>query len=226
MQVYDDGETAIVGARHEGVEVGDVEHGVAGRLDPQHLGSVARVERGGRVAPIDRKSKYEFVVEQRDRAGAQANELVLCEPLSGRASGLPRARVIERLGSMKEFSEFLQSDGGDRLMKVLTVERGATAPRERILVAVQTGVVVVSVGVGLLLELDNTGSTPVTLTVTSNNYVTGQPRRYELPGHGTAAHTVALRDRWYDVSVTLRGDASWSRRYVGHVEDGRNSVSG
>ena len=31
--VDDDGETAIVGARHEGVEVGDVEHGVAGRLD-------------------------------------------------------------------------------------------------------------------------------------------------------------------------------------------------
>jgi ribonuclease R len=54
------------------------------------------------VAPIDRKSKYEFVVEQRDRAGAQTNELVLCEPLSGRASGLPRVRVIERLGSMNE----------------------------------------------------------------------------------------------------------------------------
>jgi hypothetical protein len=59
-------------------------------------------------------------------------------------------RVLERLGSMKEFSEFLQSEGGDRLMKVLTVERGATAPRQRILVAVQTGVVVVSIGVGLL----------------------------------------------------------------------------
>ncbi|HEY1961342.1 MAG TPA: RNB domain-containing ribonuclease [Rhizomicrobium sp.] len=66
------------------------------------LGVFHQSERGGRVAPIDRKSKYEFVVESRDRAGAQANELVLCEPLSGRASGLPRARVIERLGSMNE----------------------------------------------------------------------------------------------------------------------------
>ena len=66
------------------------------------LGVFHQSERGGRVAPIDRKSRYEFVVEQRDRAGAQANELVLCEPLSGRASGLPRARVIERLGSMNE----------------------------------------------------------------------------------------------------------------------------
>src|SRR5947199_1718194 len=66
------------------------------------LGVFHQSERGGRVAPIDRKSKYEFVVEQRDRAGATNNELVLCEPLSGRASGLPRARVIQRLGSMNE----------------------------------------------------------------------------------------------------------------------------
>ena len=59
-------------------------------------------------------------------------------------------RVLERLGSVKEFGEFLQSDGGDRLMQVLTAERAATGPRDRILVAVQTGVVVVAVGVGLL----------------------------------------------------------------------------
>jgi ribonuclease R len=66
------------------------------------LGVFHQSERGGRVAPIDRKSKYEFVVDSRDRAGAQSNELVLCEPLSGRASGLPRARIVERLGSMNE----------------------------------------------------------------------------------------------------------------------------
>ncbi|HTK79009.1 MAG TPA: ribonuclease R [Rhizomicrobium sp.] len=66
------------------------------------LGVFHQTERGGRISPIDRKSKYEFIVDQRDRGGAQSNELVLCEPLSGRASGLPRARVIERLGSMNE----------------------------------------------------------------------------------------------------------------------------
>ncbi|HEY8697767.1 MAG TPA: ribonuclease R [Rhizomicrobium sp.] len=66
------------------------------------LGVYHATERGGRIAPIDRKTKYEFVVDARDRGGAQSNELVLCEPLSGRASGNPRARVIERLGSMNE----------------------------------------------------------------------------------------------------------------------------
>jgi ribonuclease R len=63
---------------------------------------VARTASGGtwRVEPIDRKSRSAFSLDPRDRAGAQNNELVLAEPLSGRASGFPRARVIERLGSM------------------------------------------------------------------------------------------------------------------------------
>jgi hypothetical protein len=58
-------------------------------------------------------------------------------------------RVLERLGSAKDFSDFLHSDGGDRLMKVLTAERGLTAPRDRILIAVQSGVVFLALGLGL-----------------------------------------------------------------------------
>ena len=55
---------------------------------------------GTRIAPIDRKSRTEFSLDARDRGGAQNNELVLAEPVAGRASGNPRARVVERLGSM------------------------------------------------------------------------------------------------------------------------------
>ena len=58
-------------------------------------------------------------------------------------------RVLERLGSMKDFSDFLHSDGGDRLMRVLTAERGSAGPRNRILVSVQAGVVFLTLGVGL-----------------------------------------------------------------------------
>ncbi|MGD0189218.1 MAG: ribonuclease R [Rhizomicrobium sp.] len=58
--------------------------------------------REGRIAPIDRKTRHEFMVDLRDKGGAKPNELVLAEPLAGRASGLPRARVIERLGDMNE----------------------------------------------------------------------------------------------------------------------------
>jgi hypothetical protein len=59
-------------------------------------------------------------------------------------------RVLERLGSVKDFSEFLHSEGGDRLMRVLTADRGTAAPRDRILRAVQSGVVFVTLGVGLI----------------------------------------------------------------------------
>ena len=64
------------------------------------LGVVTKTSHGLRIAPIDRKSRTEFALETRDRNGAEVNELVLAEPLPGRADGLPRAKVIERLGSM------------------------------------------------------------------------------------------------------------------------------
>ena len=64
------------------------------------LGVVHVGPTGLRIAPIDRKSRTEFSVDQRDRMGAQNNELVLAEPVAGRAGGFPRARIVERLGSM------------------------------------------------------------------------------------------------------------------------------
>ena len=64
------------------------------------LGVYREGERGGRIVPIDRKTKHEFIVDTRDKGGAKPNELVMAEPLSGRASGTLRARVVERLGSM------------------------------------------------------------------------------------------------------------------------------
>jgi ribonuclease R len=64
------------------------------------LGVYRASARDGRIAPIDRKTRYEFIVDSSDNGGAVSNELVLAEPLAGRALGLPRARIVERLGSM------------------------------------------------------------------------------------------------------------------------------
>ncbi|MGA7676696.1 MAG: ribonuclease R [Rhizomicrobium sp.] len=64
------------------------------------LGVVRVSGQGVRIAPIDRKSRTEFSVDAQGRAGAENNELVLAEPLAGRASGFPRARIVERIGSM------------------------------------------------------------------------------------------------------------------------------
>jgi len=42
--------------------------------------------------------------------------------------------------------------------------------------------------------------------------------------NGHASHEVDLLHGWYDVTVTVSGDQSWP--YVGHLENGRNSVTG
>jgi ribonuclease R len=65
---------------------------------------VLRRERGSlaRIEPIDRKSRQALMVEERELAGAKDGELVLVEPMARHGFGGPRARVIERLGSMDE----------------------------------------------------------------------------------------------------------------------------
>jgi ribonuclease R len=65
---------------------------------------VIRRERGAlaRVEPIDRKTRHAFVVDERDLAGAKDGELVLVEPTARHGAAGPRARVVERLGSMDE----------------------------------------------------------------------------------------------------------------------------
>jgi hypothetical protein len=61
------------------------------------------------------------------------------------------SRLLERIGSVKDFSEFLQTDGGAKFIDRVTA--GGTPPDVRITIlrAVQTGLVLVSLGVGLLL---------------------------------------------------------------------------
>jgi phospholipase C len=82
----------------------------------------------------------------------------------------------------------------------------------------------------LALTLTNTGAEAVTFTVASNNYCTDRASTYHVPAHGRIAGPVldplATSNGWYDISVTVSGDKSWSRRYVGHLEDGQNSVTG
>ncbi len=53
---------------------------------------------GGRIAPIDKKSDREWKVEPGDRAGARNGELVEAEQIGPARLGLPRARIVERLG--------------------------------------------------------------------------------------------------------------------------------
>ncbi len=62
------------------------------------LGVFRKLGKQGRIEPVDRKARQEFVVAEGDTGGALEGELVVAEPLAGRLAGLPRARIRERLG--------------------------------------------------------------------------------------------------------------------------------
>jgi ribonuclease R len=62
------------------------------------LGVAARAGGQMRIRPVDRRSKLELVIDKGQEGGARDGELVLVDPLPGRAHGLPRGKVKERLG--------------------------------------------------------------------------------------------------------------------------------
>jgi ribonuclease R len=65
---------------------------------------VLRIEPGqlARIEPIDRKTRYAFIVDRADLGDTRDGELVLAEPAARHGVGGPRARIVERLGSMAE----------------------------------------------------------------------------------------------------------------------------
>ena len=82
----------------------------------------------------------------------------------------------------------------------------------------------------LSLELINRGSRPVDFTIVSNNYSQARPKTYRVAPRSRVSHLVpdpiGASDGWYDLTVRIGNDASWSRRYTGHLEDGKTSVTG
>jgi ABC-type transport system involved in cytochrome bd biosynthesis fused ATPase/permease subunit len=63
-------------------------------------------------------------------------------------------RLLDRIGSIKDFNDFMQTDGGAKFMNSLTAAstvRQATAPSHRIMLASQIGIVLSAVGIGFLL---------------------------------------------------------------------------
>jgi phospholipase C len=40
------------------------------------------------------------------------------------------------------------------------------------------------------------------------------------------ADVVATAHGWYDVTVTADVDSTWSQRFIGHIENGEDSITG
>lgn len=77
--------------------------------------------------------------------------------------------------------------------------------------------------------MTNTSASAVTFTITANNYRGDGPWTYQVaPGTAVSDYfnAVALAQGWYDFTVTVSSDSSWSRRATGHLETGTVSVSG
>jgi phospholipase C len=81
---------------------------------------------------------------------------------------------------------------------------------------------------GLVLALANSGSAAVTFTIAASHYVTYSATRTVAAGASWSADLTSslAASGWYDFTVTVSSDLSWSRRYTGHLENGLPSITG
>jgi phospholipase C len=77
----------------------------------------------------------------------------------------------------------------------------------------------------LRLTLTNPTAKAVKFTVKVNHYGTGTSS-YTVAAGKSVHHDFATCDGWYDLSTTVDTDPMFLRRYSGHVENGRPSITG
>ncbi|MEI9940328.1 MAG: phospholipase domain-containing protein [Pseudomonadota bacterium] len=81
----------------------------------------------------------------------------------------------------------------------------------------------------LKLSLFNDGKRNVTFTITFNNYSSRSHQTVKVNGHDRETWVLDAcgdTDGWYDLTITVSNDSSWSQRLTGHLETGRASISG
>ncbi|MFJ9405649.1 phosphocholine-specific phospholipase C [Streptomyces sp. NPDC101393] len=78
------------------------------------------------------------------------------------------------------------------------------------------------------LTVVNGGTTDLTLTLEPLAYSVAAPRRVKVKAGSTrtVAHPAASAHGWYDLALTAAEDAGFRRRLMGHVENGKESVTG
>lgn len=76
-------------------------------------------------------------------------------------------KLLDRIGSAKEFGEFLNTTGGTKFLDSLTIEREGGGAHIRILRAMQAGFVFLTLGLGLFLLIGN-------VTLTTRDLVNGE----------------------------------------------------
>jgi phospholipase C len=81
----------------------------------------------------------------------------------------------------------------------------------------------------LILELASHAESALTFTIAHNQYSSERPQTWKV-GPGSPEKVVidplASSHGWYDVTITIDGDSSWSQRFTGHLETGEPSITG
>lgn len=76
------------------------------------------------------------------------------------------------------------------------------------------------------LKLKNAANTPLEITLQDRSYGNPAVSRSVAPGSEiTAPLDLKKSAGWYDFSVTVKGNSSYERRYAGHVETGKESIT-
>jgi len=81
----------------------------------------------------------------------------------------------------------------------------------------------------ITFDLVNNSGKAVTFTLTYNNYTSAAADKINADAHGRWSHQVddlVTAHGWYDVTVTADIDPTWSQRFIGHIENGADSVTG
>ncbi len=105
----------------------------------------------------------------------------------------------------------------------------ATKPGKSVTVTVPYAVAPDTGKQAVWFNFANTGTALVTFTITSNAYRSDGPWTYQVSAGGTDEdyfNAVYHANGWYDFTVTVITDTTWSQRFTGHLETGLNSISG
>jgi hypothetical protein len=64
-----------------------------------------------------------------------------------------QAKLLDRMGSVGEFSQFMNTEGGQRFLGAVSSEPPGGSSQQRVLRAFQSGIVMVCLGLGIFLYL-------------------------------------------------------------------------
>jgi phospholipase C len=80
----------------------------------------------------------------------------------------------------------------------------------------------------LVLTLTNGLSSAATFTITPNHYTSTTLTESVAAGATWSSDITATfaASGWYDFTITVSADSSWSQRLTGHLENGLTSVTG